>query len=147
MPYFSKQSREKLDSCHSDIINLFDEIIKKFDCKILYGHRSSKSQFELFKKGRIKQNGIWVIDNILEVTTYKDGIKNKSKHNILPSDAVDITPYPIDFKDINRIYYFAGYVLECSSWMNIKIRWGGDWDSDTEIKDQTFNDLLHFERI
>ena len=31
--------------------------------------------------------------------------------------------------------------------MNIKIRWGGDWDSDNIMKDQTFNDLPHFEII
>jgi hypothetical protein len=29
--------------------------------------------------------------------------------------------------------------------MNIKIRWGGDWDSDNIMKDQTFNDLPHFQ--
>ena len=26
------------------------------------------------------------------------------------------------------------------------IHWGGDWDRDTEVNDQTFNDLAHFER-
>jgi hypothetical protein len=29
--------------------------------------------------------------------------------------------------------------------MGIKIRWGGDWDMDTETKDNNFDDLVHFE--
>ena len=31
--------------------------------------------------------------------------------------------------------------------MNIKLRWGGDWDRDTQVKDNSFDDLLHFELI
>jgi peptidoglycan L-alanyl-D-glutamate endopeptidase CwlK len=31
--------------------------------------------------------------------------------------------------------------------MGIKIRWGGDWDRDEELHDQTFFDLPHFELI
>ena len=29
--------------------------------------------------------------------------------------------------------------------MGLKIRWGGDWDNDTEVKDTGFKDLPHFE--
>lgn len=28
-----------------------------------------------------------------------------------------------------------------------RIRWGGDWDRDHDVKDQTFNDLVHFEVV
>ena len=31
--------------------------------------------------------------------------------------------------------------------MGIKIRWGGDWDSDTQVNDNKFDDLVHFEEI
>jgi peptidoglycan L-alanyl-D-glutamate endopeptidase CwlK len=27
------------------------------------------------------------------------------------------------------------------------IRWGGDWDGDQDFRDQTFDDLAHFELI
>ena len=40
---------------------------------------------------------------------------------------------------------FAGYVQGVAEQLGIKIRWGGDWDSDFDFKDQTFNDLVHFE--
>jgi peptidoglycan L-alanyl-D-glutamate endopeptidase CwlK len=26
-----------------------------------------------------------------------------------------------------------------------RIRWGGDWDMDNDLSDNTFNDLVHFE--
>jgi peptidoglycan L-alanyl-D-glutamate endopeptidase CwlK len=29
--------------------------------------------------------------------------------------------------------------------MGIKIRWGGDWDSDGDINDNRFDDLVHVE--
>jgi len=47
--------------------------------------------------------------------------------------------------------YFAGYVkgvatmLYKNGTIKSRIRWGGDWDSDTDLKDNTFNDLPHFE--
>jgi len=31
--------------------------------------------------------------------------------------------------------------------MDISIRWGGDWNMDTYVKDQRFNDLPHFELV
>ena len=29
----------------------------------------------------------------------------------------------------------------------IPLRWGGDWDVDTELKDNDFDDLPHFELL
>ena len=31
--------------------------------------------------------------------------------------------------------------------MGVAIRWGGDWDKDNELKDNGFDDLMHFELI
>ena len=67
--------------------------------------------------------------------------------------AVDVAPYPLDWKNIHKFYLFAGFVLGIVEAINanphlndkIKIRWGGDWDSDYDLNDQTFNDLVHFE--
>ena len=67
------------------------------------------------------------------------------KHNKSPSVAVDVAPYPINWRDRDRFHYFAGYVLGIASQMGIKIRWGGDWDMDTQTKDNNFDDLVHFE--
>ena len=62
-------------------------------------------------------------------------------------------PYPINWQDINRMRYFAGFVVGIANYMYNKglissnIRWGGDWDMDTEVNDQRFNDMPHFEII
>ena len=124
---FSRKSIRELETCHPDLQRLFKEVIKQFDCSIIGGRRSNEQQNEFFKKGYTKLRG------------------GQSKHNNDPSLAVDVCPYPIDWKNKERFIYFAGYVKGIASQMNIKIRWGGDWDSDNIMKDQTFNDLPHFQ--
>jgi len=31
--------------------------------------------------------------------------------------------------------------------MGVDLRWGGDWDGDTEVRDNGFDDLVHFEIV
>ena len=75
------------------------------------------------------------------------------KHNKQPSMAVDVTPYPLDWKNSKRMYWFAGYVmgiaqkLKDDGKMTHAVRYGGDWDSDKDIDDQNFFDLVHFELV
>lgn len=59
--------------------------------------------------------------------------------------AVDVVPYPVDWQDRDRFHYFAGFVLGMATARGVKLRWGGDWDSDTEVDDNVFDDLPHFE--
>ena len=51
----------------------------------------------------------------------------------------------LDYENMDRHYYFGGYVLATAEKLGLKVRWGGDWDGDRETKDQTVNDLVHFE--
>ena len=127
MPTFSARSRETLYTCDSRLINIFGRIVSEFDCTILCGHRGLSEQNELFRRGLSK----------LEFPN--------SKHNTEPSRAVDVAPYPIDWNDTNRFYFFAGYVKGIAHHLGFPLRWGGDWDGDTQVKDQTFNDLVHYE--
>lgn len=131
MPNFSKQSEDKLITCDDRLQKLFREVVKTYDCTILVGHRGEEEQNEAFRSGRSKLP--WP----------------KGEHNADPSKAVDVAPYPIDFnnkpKSIARFYHFAGYVLRVAEDLGLKIRWGGDWDSDKLFNDQNFDDLDHFE--
>ena len=127
MPKFSKRSKAALSTCHPDLKNVFSEVIKHFDCAILEGHRTEKDQNKKYRMG-------------LSKLKYPHG-----KHNSVPSMAVDVAPYPIDWKDRERFHLFAGFVLGVASLMGIKLRWGGDWDRDTRVGDNTFDDLPHFE--
>ena len=127
MPRFSKKSLSKLETCDKRLQDLFLRVVKKFDCTIIEGHRSKDRQNKLFKEGKSKLK------------------YPKGKHNAIPSRAVDVAPYPIDWNDRERFTYFAGYVLGIAYQMGLKIRWGGDWDMDTQVKDNNFDDLPHFE--
>lgn len=142
MNKWSKTSKDRLVTCHPELILLFNTVLPYFDCTVLEGHRSVERQKELYAQGRTTPGAI---------VTHVDGINKKSKHNEKPSMAIDIVPYPVNWKDTNRMYHFAGFVkatalmLQRSGLMKHEVRWGGDWDNDTEVDDQSFMDLPHFE--
>tara|TARA_R100000908_G_C3701133_1_gene111583 strand:- start:53 stop:484 length:432 start_codon:yes stop_codon:yes gene_type:complete len=127
MPRFSTKSKSKLDTCDERLQKIFKKVVKGFDCTVIEGHRGKEKQNEAFKKGNSKLKF------------------PKGKHNSLPSVAVDVIPYPIDWEDRERMTYFAGYVVGIAKSMGITIRWGGDWNMDTKVKDNRFDDLVHFE--
>ena len=127
MPRFGSKSKKKLESCHSDLQKVFNEVIKHVDCSVLEGHRSEERQNLLFKEGKTK-------------VKYPHG-----RHNYNPSKAVDVVPYPIDWKDRERFHLFAGFVLGIARSMGVNLRWGGDWDQDWYVHDNRFDDFPHFE--
>jgi len=127
MPKYSLQSQTKLSQCHPLLQQVFNEVVNDFDCTIFTGQRDQEEQDELFRQGKSKVQF------------------PNSKHNQSPSLAVDAAPYPIDWHDRERASYFAGYVLGVARSMDITLRWGGDWDQDWEVKDNTFDDFPHFE--
>ena len=153
MPKYSKSSMDKLKTCHPDLITLFLYVIKYYDCKILYGHRSSSLQFKLYTQGREFKDDKWVMINKRNVVTFKDRKNKKSKHNFDPSLAIDVAPYPIpDWnKQKEDFYHFAGWALGIATMLKAygeierNIIFGGDWDDDRDLHDQTFMDLVHFQ--
>ena len=129
MPSFGKSSQDKLATCDPRLQKVFNEVIKHFDCTVIEGHRGEAAQNKAFAEGKSKLK------------------YPQSKHNKTPSLAADVLPYPIDWNDTNRMRYFAGFVVGIAATMGIKIRWGGDWNQNTELKDNSFNDLPHFELV
>ena len=127
MPKFGRTSRKRLDTCHKQIQQLFEEVVKNYDCSIVCGHRGEKEQNEAYQKGNSQ-------------VKFPNG-----RHNALPSKAVDVAPYPIDWEDRDGFILFAGYVLGVASQLGLDIRWGGDWDGDFDLSDNEFDDLVHFE--
>jgi peptidoglycan L-alanyl-D-glutamate endopeptidase CwlK len=135
MPKFSPISFTRLSTCHPDLQALFYEVIKTFDCMILEGYRNENDQDKAFMDG--KSQLPWP----------------NSKHNKSPSMAVDVTPYPLNFFNTTRLYWFAGYVMAIAQKLKDEgkithsVRCGADWDNDMDITDQTFNDVSHFELV
>jgi hypothetical protein len=120
---FGKRSKERLKGVNPKLVNVLNELIKIMDVTIIEGLRTEDRQKELLAQGKSK-------------TKY-------SKH--LEGKAVDLAPYPIDWEDRERFHYMGGMIRGIGKQQGVDIRWGGDWDSDGEIKDNSFDDLVHVE--
>ena len=127
MPSLGTTSLKRLSTCDTRLQNILKEAIKIIDFTVLYGHRTEEEQNDAFAKGNSQLK-------------YPN-----SSHNISPSKAVDIAPYPIDWNDRERFIYLAGIVLGLAKASNVNLVWGGDWDMDGNIKEHKFQDLVHFE--
>lgn len=128
MASFGTTSKNRLLTCHPDLQRLFITVVQNYDCSIIYGARTLEEQKRLVSEGLSRtMNSRHLVGN--------DGY----------SHAVDVAPYPIDWENTKRFYHFGGYVLATADMLGIKIRWGGDWDSDNDLDDQRFMDLVHFE--
>ena len=136
MPKFGATSESRLRTCDYKLQMLFREVVKYYDCTILQGHRDEETQNEYFRLKKSKLQ--WP----------------NSKHNTNPSNAIDVAPYPIPEnwgadhpKELVKFYMLAGIVQYQAAKMGLKIRFGGDWDSDGDFRDQKFDDLEHFELV
>jgi len=127
------KSKQRLATCDALLQTLFYDVGSRYRCAILEGHRGEEKQNKYFDTGKSK-------------VQWPNG-----KHNKIPSQAVDVAPLPIcwdnDLKNLARFYHFAGFVMARAMDLGIKIRGGHDWDGDRNFKDQTFDDLVHFELI
>ena len=119
MPTFSQRSRERIATLHPDLQRLLEAVIGRVDIIVLEGHRGREAQERAFREG--KSRARW----------------GQSKHNVMPSRAVDIAPYPIDWNDLGRFREMARIVREEAARLGIKIIWGGDFKS--------LVDMPHFE--
>ena len=122
-----ERSRENLATCDPKLQTIFGAVDRFIPLRVIEGHRSPERQIQLFNEGRSK---------------VKVG-----EHNTTPSRAADVASLPINWKDKDKFYYFAGFVIGMGAAMGYKLRWGGDWDQDHELNDQTFMDLVHFEIV
>jgi peptidoglycan LD-endopeptidase CwlK len=127
MPRFSQSSLVHLQTLHADLRVVMLDVIEHYDFRILEGHRSTTLQGKAFAQGKSKVRF--------------------GKHNVLPSLAVDIAPWPVDWQDRGRFAVLAGFVLLAARLRGIELRWGGDWDRDGRTLDNKFDDLVHFELV
>lgn len=129
MPQFSKLSESRLATCDPRLQQLLREAIKHVDFTVLCGHRGVEEQNDAYRTGRSK-------------VRWPD-----SKHNTIPSVAVDVAPYPVDWKDTARFARLVGYIERIAHEQGIRIRWGGDFDQDGATADERFIDMPHIELV
>ena len=135
MPAFSESSKDALATCHRALQAVCRRVIGAYDFTVMEGHRGKYRQQRLLREERTQVD--WP----------------HSKHNATPSEAVDIAPYPIDWKAHGRFHVLAGHMMMAFHRLqeegeideSLSLRWGGDWDGDGSLDDQRFDDLPHFE--
>jgi len=137
---FSNKSKERLNTCHEDLRLIANIAIQRsqIDFGIAEGHRSVERQYDLYKAGLSKI----------------DGVNKRGKHNYKPSLAFDIYAWVNGRSSYDQRYiiFIAGVILAVAKELkeqgriDTELRWGGNWDGDGQIiNDQSFNDLVHFE--
>ena len=102
------------------------------DISLVCGHRGQVEQNEAFYAVPQRSKLQWPNGN----------------HNKFPSTAVDFQPYPYPDSEPKlwaALAYVAGRVIEMARQDGVTIRWGGDWNSNGDLTDQSFDDLFHRE--
>ena len=134
MPAFGVVSKDRIATLDPRWHPVLYDAIQCYDFTVICGHRNMRAQIEAFENGFSRK-------------TWPD-----SKHNTDPSLAVDLAPYhaikPHVRWNSRSEFYFLGGVIRAAAWkFDLKIRWGGDWDRDDDLYDQTFMDLGHYEIV
>ncbi len=129
MPAFSSLSAARLATCDPKLQDIMNEAIRQVDFTVLCGHRGQEEQDEAV---RLKRSTLsWP----------------RSKHNSLPSLAVDLATYPVDWKDTARFARLYGYLERIAHEKGVRLRWGGDWNGNWRTADEKFLDMPHVELI
>ena len=111
----SKKSQERLETCDERLITIVNDVCKVMDVTVLCGHRGKDEQEKAFNEGKSRAHF------------------GQSYHNALPSLAVDIAPYPInwDVKD-PRWEIMCNLVLYIANRYRINVKLGRDF---SKLKD------------
>jgi hypothetical protein len=127
VPVLGRRSRGRLENVHPDLVRVLEEAIKSYDFAVIWGHRGMEDQNTAFSSGNSKNR--WPT----------------SKHNGLPSTAVDIVPYPGGYEaSYEEFFEMATHVLGAASRLGVKVKWGGHWVNYTG-KGHYDRDWAHFE--
>ena len=113
MPNWSKKSAERLATCDTDLIRLFDEVLKVRNCSVLDGHREQE------------RRDLAYAEKVSKVKWPNSG------HSKVPSVAADVIFYPFNqnsWDDREKFMFFRGIVYGVASQLNIKLKKTIQWD-------------------
>lgn len=111
---WGKTSSDRLETCDKRLQELANMMLERspFDLTITCGYRTKEEQEDAYQKGTSRA---------------KFG---QSKHNVFPSKAIDICPYPISWNDKDaRWQEMALNAMWCAGKLGIEITWGGSFKS------------------
>ncbi len=133
MRTWSQRSNKVRAELDHRLITVVDRLLAECsDLSLISGHRGEAEQNALFHDRLSK----------LEYP--------HSKHNSYPSLAVDFRAYPWPKKEPKQwaaLAYIAAHAILIGQEEGVNIRWGGDWNQNGDLTDQSFNDLFHLEIV
>lgn len=128
MSGFDKGSAERLSRAHPLLQKIMHEAIKKAPFMILDSQRGRAAQELAFRQGRTKAHF------------------GNSAHNWSPSVALDVAPLPVNWKNTTPFVILGQkIILPIAAAMRIPIRWGADWNMNSNLRDESFVDMPHYE--
>lgn len=133
MFHFSSTSLAALSKCHPHLQAIAQAAIREIDFKVLDSTRGRDAQERAFSGGFSKVHF------------------GKSAHNYVPAIAFDLFPAPYDWKNKQAFIRLSEVILPLPKKLKLKglddkplkLRWGGDWNMDGDIRDGW--DMPHFE--
>jgi len=131
----SERSLRRMQDINPNLHNVILFAIRRtpidFGIAWMGGLRTAEEQNQLFKDGY----------------SQCDGYEKLSKHQ--SGNAIDLNIFVgskvIENKEM--LCVVAGVMFSCANELEIKIRWGLDWNLNGDIRDNKFNDQYHFELI
>jgi len=107
---FGRRSLKSLYTCDNRLVTIANKAIQHVDFTVLQGFRPQEEQDAAFANGASS-------------VRWPNG-----KHNIFPSLAFDVAPYPIDWEDIRGFNILAGKIFAAAEEIHVTLRWGGFWE-------------------
>lgn len=161
---FGKGSQARMEGLHPNLIKVLNRAItlSKIDFTIMEGLRSDEQCYINFGKGRTAAQCSaagcpprYANPGVAKVTWLNHPLSsNHRKHKDGKGHAVDLYPYPVSqvlgkkpsqYEPLFNL--IAAAMLQAAKELNIRIRWGADWDKDGKPRERGETDNPHFELV
>jgi peptidoglycan L-alanyl-D-glutamate endopeptidase CwlK len=144
-----ENSREKLKGVHPNLIKVVERAIQisRVDFRVIEGVRTPARQKKLYAQGRTAPGPkvTWTLNS-------NHFIKSATGFG----HAVDLLPAPYDWELVDpkatpemddNFALVAAAMYQAAAELNIRIRWGANWDGDTKWREKGETDNPHFELV
>ena len=172
--HYGDRSKTRLGTTHPDIQRVMTEVDERYPNTILDGERTEEQQAANVAKKVSKtlnskhlprcsaepEKGVDAVD------AAPDPLGYPKLNNVMSIIERALGAQPLDdevrrqlvdaigeySKETARWYMFGGYVLGTADQLfkngsiSTRMTWGGDWNGDRQVDDQSFDDLAHVQR-
>lgn len=129
---FTEKEKQRLELINPNLQKVILKAAEKVSLFVVCGHRDQHDQDLAFAQGFSK-------------VKFPNSKHNKSVYPGYRSDAVDLCPYPIDWNDDRKFIDIYQAMREASTELNIKVRFGADFNGDGNLTNDKFSDKPHYE--